>query len=136
MPEGSDRLREVDRAGFESRLANVEGLQGRELRAAHLDQVRQAVEQPGPVRAVDAPPGAVPHRRPRERDRFVDLGGAGLGHFDEPLLRHGIDDIERVFASVRPSTGEVRRGGDLACQLLCFHSRKRHVRLPFMLDDS
>src|SRR5690606_22876615 len=92
VAEAVDDLPDVD-LRLADRLAVVQRLEARELRAARLDHVRDLPEQAAPLRGIQPAPRAR-KRRARRLDGRIDLPGPRLGDLRDDLPRRGVQRRE------------------------------------------
>jgi hypothetical protein len=127
VPEGLDRLRQVDEPGLEARLADVERLHRGEGLGVLRQQVRHAVQQPAPLDAVEPAPLPRLQRGPAGGDGAVDVVRAGLGDVGDGLLGGRVENLEGLAAAVLPlavDMGKQRDGtGHVQGFCACHHVR-------------
>jgi hypothetical protein len=134
VPERVDCLGQVDEPGFESGLADVQGLHGGESLRVLLEKVGDPVQQPAPLGT--AQPSPLPHFQSPSRgnDRSIDILRSGLGDVADGLLGGGVNDLDLVAAGYPLSVdhGSPRKVAD---QVQCFSTRGCHGRLTSYLID-
>ncbi len=95
MAKVSDGFSDIDQLGELQRLAVVKRLELRQFVAVLLDQVGQAVDQPGALGRGHLRPGAALQGIPSGLDGAIDVSCTGLGDRGDRLRSGGVEGLER-----------------------------------------